>query len=150
MDLRKAIGQPMKADRLLMALVTDDVMDAINIPLRARRGTFAIDYSDHIPLLYVYAKGIPPQVWMACNTRARQTNVHKMISPDLGLMVNDMVERLARLNAKLCFSPCRDKQNRRMVKLQVISADSRNIAITLATVLRGHKRAHIGPFNVQG
>lgn len=150
MDLRKAMGQPVKADRLLMALVTDDVMDAINIPLRTRRGAFAIDYAGHIPMLYVYAKGFEPQIWMACNTRLRQTNVHRMADPGLELMVVDIVSRLAKLNAKLCFSPCRDKQNRRMVKLQVISGDSRNIAITLATVLRGQQREHIGPFNVQG
>ena len=143
--LRKSMG-PMRADRLVMAIKTDDLIEAINIPLRARRGTFGVDYSGHTPELYAITAGGPMERIAFVDTRRRCAVWERIEHEPLRLMVEDIHRRLGKLGAELVFIVQQDKQGRYTAKLQIKANDSRHIVLWLAKVPRKTKQGGIGPF----
>lgn len=144
--LRKSMG-PVQADRLLMALSTYDLIEAVNVPLRVRRGFFAIDYMGHTPTLYVICAGCEPERLAFIDTRRRCTVWDSPKQQALGLMVDDVFRRLESMGASLAFIVQTERGTQRSVaKLQITSADSRNIAMWLAKVPRKTRQSGIGPF----
>ncbi|ASL01779.1 hypothetical protein [Xanthomonas citri] len=146
-DLRKAMGA-MKADRLLMAVSTDDLIQAINIPLRARHGHFAIDFTGARPEMFLHAEGHEPERVAFVDTRRRCAVWWRPRQEQLALMFEDITRRLAAQGAALAFITQRDKQQRVTAKLQIVSHDSRHIALWLAKVPRKTRQAGIGPFQI--
>ena len=145
--LRQSMGAE-QADRLLMAIQTDDIIEALNIPLRARRGTFGLDYTGHTPKLYAVCVGCEPEHIASVDTRRRCAVWARPKQEPLALMVEDIRRRLAKLSAGLHLIVQRDAQQRRVAKLQVTSSDSRHIAIWLAHVPRHQRKGSIGPFTL--
>ncbi|MBB3802039.1 hypothetical protein FHR47_002287 [Xanthomonas arboricola] len=144
-DLRKAMG-PINADRLLMAVSTDDLIQAVNIPLRARHGQFAIDFTGVRPVMFLHAQGCEPEQVAFVDTRKRCAVWWRPKQEQLALMLEDITRRLAAHGAALAFITQRDKQQRVTAKLQIVSHDSRHIALWLAKVPRKTRQGAIGPF----
>ncbi len=137
---------PRAADRLTMELLEEQLLDAINIPLRARRGQFRIDYTGHSPLLLVRAAGCEPELLCTMDTRSQYMVTRVPTSPDLARMMADTKWRLDGLNASIALAHDKDRQMRRRVRLQLTSRDSRHIALTLHGTYKGWKSDWIGPF----
>lgn len=136
----------MRADRLVMAIKTDDLIEAINIPLRARRGTFGVNYEGHTPELWAITGDGQPKRIAFVDTRRRCAAWGRIEHEPLRLMVEDIHRRLEKLGAELVFIVQQDKQGRRTAKLQIKAKDSRHIVIRLAHVPRKTKKGDIGPF----
>lgn len=146
-SLRKTMG-PTQADRLYMAVATEDMIEAVNIPLRARQGTFGIDYTGHTPELYAHALGCKEERIAFIDTRRRCAVFERPKQEGLALMVQDITRRLEKHGASLAFIVQKDQQQRRIAKLQIVADDSRHIALWLAKVPRKTRQGAIGPFEL--
>jgi len=129
------------ADKVDMFLNTPDFIDAWNIAIRVRKGSFAIDYTTHVPRLYVMAKGVEPEIWQQINTRRKAIYRKRPESLTLGLLIDDIQSRLAKLGARLEFVWMQNAQQQKFAKLQIRSQYSKTYVATLAEVKRGQRKA---------
>lgn len=146
-SLRKSLG-PTQADRLYMAVATEDLLEAVSIPLRARHATFRIDYTGNTPELYLHAAGHKEERVAIVDTRRRCAVFMRPKNEVLAIIVQDITRRLAQYGASLAFIVEKDRQQRRIAKLQIVADDSRHIALWLAKVPRKTRQGAIGPFEL--
>lgn len=140
---------PINADKMLMAVATDEMLDAINIPLRTRKGRFVLDYvGQPFPVLLQCAPGISAEPICRIHTRGPAPRTEMLVPRDsqLQLIVTDMAERLAKVPASLVIAHSKDRQGRKYARLQVIHGESRYVALTLHGTWKGFKSEPIGPF----
>lgn len=137
--MSKRIFSGREADSLIVALLVNDLIGAINQPMRTRKVTVTLDYShkDHLPRLYIRRPGVEDQAWMMTNTRTKVCYDCTLPNPDLQLFVNDVKERLAKLGGTLYLVAGKNKQGASEAKLQLSVSGSHNTALTLTRVRRG-------------
>ncbi|ATS39268.1 MULTISPECIES: hypothetical protein [Xanthomonas] len=146
-SLRKSLG-PTQADRLYMAVATEDLLEAVSIPLRARHATFGIDYTGNTPELHLRAPECGSERVAIVDTRRRCAVFMRPKNEVLAIIVQDITRRLAQYGASLAFIVQKDCQQRRIAKLQIVADDSRHIALWLAKVPRKTRQGSIGPFEL--
>lgn len=146
-SLRKTMG-PTQADRLFMAVATEDLIEAVNVPLRARHATFGIDYTGNAPELHLHAPECGSERVAIIDTRRRCAIFQRPKQEALAIIVQDITRRLAQHGASLAFIVQKDRQQRRIAKLQIVADDSRHIALWLAKVPRKTRQGAIGPFEL--
>lgn len=139
---------PILADKLTLALLQPELFEAINIPLRARRGQLRIVYQDHFPQLLVRAAHADPECIARLDIRTRRVMVGRPASQDLLLMCADIDRRLGELDAGMTLTYHPDQQRRKRVKLQIRHNRCRQIVMTLCTVYKGKASPWMGPFEV--
>ena len=128
-----------QTDTMIVALLVDDLIGAINQAMRVRKITLTLDYShkDHRPRLYVARPGVDKEVWMLTNTRTKVCAYCQLASPDLQLFTADVTERLAKLDAELCLTGGIRQRSAPEAKLQLTVVGALNTALTLARVRPG-------------
>lgn len=140
---------PVNADKAVMVLSEDDLLDAVNVPLRARRGRLLLDYATMpYPVLMIGCPGIDPEPLCRLHTRGSVPWTETLVPRDetLRALSAHIAERTAKIPAALVLAHAKDKQGRKFVRLQLKHDDSRYVALTLYGTWKGHKSGWIGPF----
>lgn len=131
---------PQQADLLLMHLVKEDIVPAVNIPLKVRRASLTVDYTTHIPSLSIAMPGVEPQQWMWCDTRKNVTFLRAPSDPQLALITQDIMDRLGKHDAFLKLGTTKNKNHKLIAKLQIFVRGSNKIALTLFDTPKGTKK----------
>lgn len=135
------LGLPeQQADLLLMYLVQEDLIPPINTALKARRGSFIVDYTTHSPELKLKMPGVDAERWMWADTRRHMTYITRPKNPNLRLLAQDLIERLEKHEANLMLGVVKNKHNQKIAKLQIFVKGSRKIALTLLDTPKGTQR----------
>lgn len=148
MSTLRKILTPTKSDRMLMALLSAELLDAINTPLRTRGATLRLSYLVNGPALRINESDDTRSLWMELNTRTRKCIAWQPFWPPAGRIASDIVDRLAKLDAQLILVSDKPVSGPRIAKLQIHVADSRNICLTLAEARRGSVVSDLHNFEV--
>jgi len=136
------------ADKLTLALLQPELFEAMNIPLRARRGQLRLVYQGHTPELWVRTPNAEPACIARLDTRTRLVRAQRPADQDLLLMCSDIERRLMELDAALTLTYHPDGQGRKRVKLQLRHNHCRQIVMTLQLVHKGKASPWMGPFKL--
>lgn len=128
-----------RREKLLVALVADDAVNILNTVFKARGLTFHLDYTGPMPTLSASRPGVEPETFITADSRTKKSWFHPIANPDLGSALADLLERLAKIEARLLLVIQKDRQGRRWAKLQLHVAGSRGIALTILDINRGRK-----------
>jgi hypothetical protein len=125
-------------ERLVLALLANDITTALNTVCKARGLSFHLDYTEHTPYLYISRPGVDKQLLMSFSTRTKRSVLSvRPMHPDLFSAMTDLNDRLTKLEARLILVAERDKQHRWWAKLQVHVSGARNLALTILDVQKG-------------
>lgn len=126
-------------DKLIIALQMDDILAAINTPLRTRKAKLILDYKGAQPTLWLETPSAPRQMIMWLDTRKKISYLCQQIEP-AGSIVRDMSDRLAKLESNLVLV-CNKPPNKKMeALLQVRVGGSTHIAATFMKACRGETK----------
>lgn len=126
-------------DRLLIALLMHDVTAALNQVMRTRGLKLTLDatHKDHQVRLFVSRPGVEPQGWMVANSRTKVCAMVVPPHPELASAVVDIIERLAKFEARLILL-CHKPPGKKITgKLQVQFSGARLYVLTIADVVAG-------------
>lgn len=128
-------------DKLLVALLIEDIVTQINTALKARKAVLGLDYSDNRqPVLDIRMPGTAPEIWLTADPRSKRCWGKWPNNRDLALTVRDINERLKKLDAHLAIG-CAHRPNQKIeAKLQVFIQGSVRTAITLFAAKRGERK----------
>lgn len=134
--IQPIIGE--QKDKLIIALLQQDIVDSLNIAMRARGLHLTIDYeSDELPKLYVERPDTGREQWMLLNPRTKVCLRYPVIHPDLHASVNDLIERMAKLDGQIVLVADTTKTGKRCAKLQVRIEGAKKFCLTILTCVRG-------------
>lgn len=135
--------------RLIVGLLRDDLLDAINTPLRVRRGQLLVDYTQPTPVVFARCNTAPAEPIMAVSTRPMAA-VHLPVQDEgLRLMLLDMHTRLATHRAGIAVNVFRNRQQRRMCRLEIAIADAGEYPVPLHTTHYRTRSPWLGPVSVE-
>ncbi|QYW02248.1 hypothetical protein PP740_gp094 [Stenotrophomonas phage Philippe] len=129
--------------KLLMSLITPDLIEEWNTAVRARHLYVILDYTNHIPTLWIGAEGVDPEVWMTLNTRTHIHKYHAVKHETLRLGVMDLVERFAKHEARLFIKHSKNKQKQQFASLGITAQASGAITTVLVTIKKGTKKDYV-------
>lgn len=138
-----------KREQLLVALVTTDIVNALNTVFKARGLSFTLDWTGTNPQLTVERPGVEPELFMQADYRTKKYFTLVPRHPDLQSALVDLQDRLAKLEAKLVLVTQRTKDQKRWAKLQVHVVGSRGYALNILETPRKTKRTE-NNFNLPG
>lgn len=129
-----ALGLPEhRANTALMYLQMEEHLEAINLPLRVRKGHLELRFDKHTPQLLVAANGQKPEVVASVDTRQRGNRI--VVWPctieENRLLWDHIQELLAKQNAYLALTYEVTPTGKRRVNLQLASEFSRTLRHTL-------------------
>ncbi|QIN95250.1 hypothetical protein DLP3_087 [Stenotrophomonas phage vB_SmaS_DLP_3] len=128
----------LQADLLAMKLQEEELLGAVQQSMNVRKVLMKLDYRDHRPMLSLSMPGGVFMPWKLMNTRTRVMANLIPADPDLALFVEDLTARLTKIGARLTLVHQKDpKSQRKLVKMVVISGDSKLIQLSLIGVYKG-------------
>ena len=133
-------------DKLIVALQMDECLNAINTTMRVRGITLRLDYAgaDHLARLWVSRPGVEEQGWMVTNPRKKNTFWIYPAHPDLRAFVEDVMERLRKLDATMVIAAEKPYNKKPIAKLQIQFAGAKRIVLTLVDVEKGKSKKDVG------
>lgn len=148
MSTLRKIVTPIKADKMLMAVLSDTLLECINLPLRVRKAHLRVEYTTHMPTLFMCVPDDAPAPFMWLDTRKRVCYTKTPTFGPAGLIVDDIARRLKQIGASLTMNVDNPRNGARVCKLQAYSKDSRIICLTLADTRRGFTSDNLSNFEV--
>jgi hypothetical protein len=126
-------------DKLIVGLLADDIVEALNQAMQVRRISLMLDYSrkDHRLALWAEDAHQHTEVWMVTDTRSKLCAVNLFQHPTLKAFHTDIDDRLAALGGSLALVGFRPRQGPPLAKLQACVQGAQKIAVTLYSVPRG-------------
>lgn len=145
---RKGLTQSQK-DMMLMGLQLDDQFEALNTPLRVRKGALRITFEDHYPRLWVKTINSEPECVAYMNTRTKQMiPIRPKDENNLGLC-DHLFASMDKLECLIALSyDIEPKTQRKRLRLQLRSIHSRTRSHTLHWVYRGEKSPWLDSFEI--
>lgn len=137
--MKKARLVGTQREKLIVALVAEDALVALNTVFKTRGLTFTLDYTGPNPWLYISRPGVEPELLMAADPRTKHCSIFVPHHPELRSAYVDLIERLASIEARLILVTQKDKQQRKWAKLQLHVVGSRTTALTILDINRGQK-----------
>ena len=135
--------------RLIVSLLRDDLLDAINTPLRVRRGQLLVDYTQPVPVVFARCNTAPAEPIMAVSTRPMAA-VHLRVQDEgLRLMLLDMHTRLAAHRAGIAVNVFRNRRQQRMCRLEIAIADASEYPVPLYTTPYRTRSPWLGPVSTE-
>lgn len=129
-----------KRERLLVAVMAVDIVNALNTVFRARGLKFKLDWTGKAPALYVERPGVEPELFMMADYRTKKYTTLVPRHPELQSALTDLVDRLAKMDAKFVLVTQKDRNQKRWAKLQVHVDGSKGYALNILEVPRGTKK----------
>lgn len=136
-------------ERLLVAVLTVDIVNVLNTVFKARGLSFTLDWMGKNPVLLVSRPGVEPELFMQACFRTKKYFTLVPRHPDLQSAVVDLVDRLSKLDTKLVLVTQKDRNQKRWAKLQVHVDGSRGFALNILETPRKTKRIE-SEFNLPG
>lgn len=128
----------LQADLLTMKLQEEELLGAVRQALSVRKLRLRLDYTTHVPQLMIVLPEGDPIPWQAMNTQKRRLFKYATDHVDASAFITDLTDRLAKLGARMALVHHKDqKTQRKLVKMVVISEDSRLINLSLVGVYKG-------------
>jgi hypothetical protein len=124
-------------DKLIVGLQVHEIVDAINIVLKARGLTLHLDYTTVFPKLQISRNGEKPVTWLEVNPKIQKCFVRLLPGLELQSAVNDLLERLGKAEARLALTTQKRRDGRKECRLQVYVDGASTIALTLLTARKG-------------
>lgn len=135
--------------RLIVGLLRDDLLDAINTPLRARRGQLLVDYTQPTPIVFARCNTAPAEPIMAVSTRPMAAVPLRVKDEGLRLMLLDMYTRLAVHRAGIAVNVFRNRRQQRMCRLEIAIADAREYPVRLHSTHYRTRSPWLGPVSME-
>lgn len=127
-------------ERLLVAVTAIDVVNALNTVFHARGLKLTLDWTSKAPRLYVERPGVEPELFMMANFQTKRYVTLVPRHPELQSALMDLIDRLAKMDAKFVLVTQKDRSQKRWAKLQVHVSGSRGYALNVLEVPRGTKK----------
>lgn len=126
------------ADKLGYALIMGDIIEALNLPLKVRKGFIRLDYTELMPRLFIGSVNHKEEIWFSCNPKKRVCYAHNLQNPELVVMAADIQMRLAKLGLYITMNAHKNREGARIAKMQVVSTDFRKITMSVIRCRRGN------------
>lgn len=134
--IKPIVGE--QKDRLIVALTMHDAVAAINLAMRVRKLRFTIDFSQGATAkLYVSMPGVEPEGVMVVNPRSKVCYRVDPINFELRAAIQDMHNRLAKLQSGLILVAFKEPNKKPEARLQLRVGGARTIALTLMDCVKG-------------
>lgn len=128
-------------DKLIVGLTMDDATAAINQAMRVRKLKFTLDFSeDTHARLYAGMPGAPRECVMEVSPRTKICYRKTPQNRDLRAAIDDMHERLAKLNAGLILTAFKSPNKKPESRLQLRVGGARTVALTLMDCIKGKSK----------
>lgn len=137
--------RPHTAERLVVELLRDDLLDAINTPMRIRRGQLLVDYTQPTPVIFARCNTSGGEPIMAVSTRPMAAVRLAVRDEGLRLMLLDMNTRLGAHRAGIAVNVYRNRQQQRQCRLEIAIAGAQHYPIPLHTVAHRTRSPWLGP-----
>ena len=136
----------LQRDKLIVALMLDDAVAAVNQAMKVRGITLHIDYTnkDHCARLWVSRPGVEKQGWMITNPRNKQTFFIHPAHPDLRAFTMDIMERMSNMDATIVLAAQTRFNKKPVAKVQIQFTGSQRIVLTLVDVEKGKAKIDTG------
>lgn len=128
---------PVQKDKLLLALLQDEILAGLNTALSVRKATLILDYRSKVPSLQVQLPGLPPEALIWLDVRKRISYVLTPRHPDYRALVNDLGTRLSQHGAVLHMASNSPPNAKREALLQIHVEGARSFGLTLMKARRG-------------
>ena len=129
-----------KRERLLVAVMAVDIVNVLNTVFKTRGLEMTLDWTNKAPQLYVARPGVEPELFMMANFQTKRYVTLVPRHPELQSALADLVDRLAKMDAKFVLVTQKDRTQKRWAKLQVHVDGSRGYALNIFEVPRGTKK----------
>lgn len=133
--MRKDIT-PLTRDKLVVVLMLEDVVNQLNLALKARKASLTLDYTGPQPRTVITMPGSKPHVWFVADRRTKKSMGFRPADPDLRALTDDITHRLSKHDAQLGMGITRLRDQRYMCKLMVFFKDSERIVISLMHAIK--------------
>lgn len=130
--------------KMVMALITPDLIDEWNKAVEVRHLYFILDYTTHYPTLWIGSENVKPEPWMQINTVAKSHLRLPLSDQHLRLGARDLEERFAKHGAALFISHRKDgKTKQQFVSIKIMAEASGPIHTVLDTIKKGTKKEYV-------
>lgn len=129
--------------KLVMSLITPDLIEEWNIAVRARRLYFVLDYTTHTPKLLIGSQDVDPEVWMSLDTRTHTHTIHALKDEHLRLGAKDLRDRFMKHEAALFLKHKKNKQKQQFVSLGITANAAGVITTVLDTIKKGAMKSYV-------
>lgn len=125
--------------KLIVGLTMDDAVAAINLALRVRKAAFVADFThkDHLARLYIEMPGVQRELIYLANPRTKTAQRFFPQEEQLNFLINDMHDRLAKLECGLLFAAEKPFNQKPECKLQLHVSGARRVVLTLMDCKKG-------------
>lgn len=141
------LGNKTKDARLLLSLLTPELIEEWNKVIRARRAYFKLDYTTHYPVLLIgSANSEKMEPWMTMDTRTGKVTYLPMIQDDLKLVTRDIMERFLKRECIVAIGYRKNSQKQKFATLHVVANGSGQVRTVLLSVKKGQVTQPFGQF----
>lgn len=142
--------KPRAMDRMLMGLQLDEQFEAVNLPMRVRKGAMRLTFTDHHPRLWVKTANSEPECVAMMNTRTKQMIPLRPKDPNNLAMCDHLFQLMDKLECIIALSYDIDpKTQRKRVRLQIRSVHSRTSSHTLYWVFKREESPWLDQFVIE-
>lgn len=131
------------SSKMVMALITPDLIEEWNTAVRARRLYFILDYTTHTPTLWIGSENVNPEVWMSLDTRSHTHTHHRLKDEHLQLGAKDLMERFAKHEAALFIKHKKNKAKQQFASLGITANAAGFITTVLDTIKKGTRKEYV-------
>ncbi|UZV39825.1 hypothetical protein [Xanthomonas virus PB119] len=129
--------------KMVMALITPDLIEEWNTAVRARRLYFILDYTTHTPTLYIGAQDVNPEPWLSYNTKTQMHIRHALSNEHLKLGAKDVIERFAKHEAAIFIKHSKNRQKQQFASLGITANAAGFITTVLSTIKKGTRKEYV-------
>lgn len=129
--------------KMVMALITPDLIEEWNTAVRVRHLYFILDYTGHVPTLFIGAQNVNPEPWLSYNTKTKMHTRHALKDEHLRLGAKDLLERFAKYEAALFIKHTKNRQKQQFASLGITANAAGMITTVLDTIKKGTKKDYV-------
>lgn len=130
------------AQKLELALITPDAIEAWNTVVTARGLIFTLSYETHTPTLLVGIKDKTPVPWFVVNTRTFSIMKLPILDKDTFNGLRDLEDRLSELGLFITLQYTKNKLKQKFISLRLVPEHRAGMTTVLDTIKSGQVKSY--------